>query len=245
MLVLSLFEYNESYTHNNWWFYDYKLSFNKIYYILGGSGYYKDAEHDLKFEKGHLYILPANVRHSMYDDPHDKLNHLYLHIYTAPILDKFIDKDLSKDVFLSDLITLIRKNAAIKGNNVKIKYLVEVMINYILDQEKQNESVSAKVKNYIDANVREQFSMEDIAAHFGYSASQIVKSFKNAYLVTPKQYYKTLRFEQIIKDLQSGMTCEEITRAYNYSSAANLSRDFKTMFSLSPQNYLKLHSPKK
>ena len=95
------------------------------------------------------------MRHSMYDDPHDKLNHLYLHIYTAPILDKFIDKDLSKDVFLSDLIALIRKNAAIKGNNVKIKYLVEVMINYILDQEKQRIVRDAIPQNISEAEPKD------------------------------------------------------------------------------------------
>lgn len=244
MLVLSLFEYNESLTYKNWRFFDQKLSFVKIYYILGGSGYYKDAENDVKFKKGHLYILPANVKHTLYDDPKDQLNHLYLHIYTAPAIEKLIERNPEDDVFLKDMLSLLRKNAALPNNNSKLKYLVEVIINYLFEQETENQSVPAQIKRFIEENIHEQFSMEELSKTFGYSTSQIVKTFKNAFLVTPKQYYKTLRFEQIMKNLQEGMTCEEITRLFNYSSPANLSRDFKTMFSYSPQNYLKLHPGK-
>ena len=239
MYILSLFEYDESLTHNFWNFPNTTLNFNKVYYVIDGEGHYKDNDQDIIFKKNHLYVLPAKKPYSLWDNTENKLNHLYMHIYTTPVIDKFIEVNLENDEFVKDIVVLLRKNAKKSKNNKKLLSLLEVALNHILENDTTSNTLPFLIKDYISKNVYTELNMLDMSKYFGYSTSHLVKCFKTAFNVTPKQYHEMLQFDYIINEFKNGIPCYKVTEMFGYSSPSNLSRDFKKRFGLSPQKYIK------
>ena len=72
MRCTAITSYNECLTPKEWDFPNITRPFSIIYYVLGGSAFYTVDGVERPFEKGHLYILPANQTFSLREDPEDK-----------------------------------------------------------------------------------------------------------------------------------------------------------------------------
>ena len=87
MQCISIGPYGERYTPNEWDFPNITRPFSIVYYALGGSAFYTVDGVERPFEKGHLYIFPANRVYSLREDKRDKFYLMFVHAFTSPEID--------------------------------------------------------------------------------------------------------------------------------------------------------------
>lgn len=239
MLINSVFSYGRGITPAVWKFIDQRPTFSRVYYILGGTAYYRDSEREFRFEAGKLYFLPADRPYSLWEEENDKLDHLYLHLMTTPKLAAPVVRDPADDPFLADMLSLLVRYIEEGTNPAAIRRLTEAMSLYVIDESDRAANLALRIRAYLDEGFRTAFSADRMARHFGYSASYLYKAFKRDFGVSPKHYHADRRFEYAAACLADGVSITEIAEALSYSSLANFSRDFKKRFGLSPNEYAK------
>ncbi|MBO7761524.1 MAG: helix-turn-helix transcriptional regulator [Clostridia bacterium] len=236
MLINSVFSYGRGFTPATWGFLNHRPTFSRVYYILGGTAYYRDGEREFRLMPGLLYILPADCVYSIWEDSDDKLDHLYLHLLTTPKISAPIVRDPEKEPLLFDLLTLIQRYIT-GGDHAAVRRLTEALVLYVTDEHDRAGDLSLRIRAHLDENFRAPFSTEALSRRFGYSPSYLYKVFKHDFGVSPKRYYADRRFEYAAARLADGAPITEISETLSYSSLANFSRDFKKRFGLSPGEY--------
>ncbi len=239
MLVNSVFAYGEGITPPVWELGNSHPTFSRVYYIRGGTAFYRDSEREFRFEPGKLYILPADRVYSMWEEQSDKLDHVYVHVITTPKVAAPIVRDPREDRFLLDLVALLETYATAEAEMSVIRRITEALVLYITDDNDRAGTLSLKIRAYLDETFREAFSAEELARRFGYSASYLYKVFKHDFGVSPKRYHADRRFEYAARCLVEGIPVGAIAETLGYTSLPNFSRDFKKRFGLSPHEYVK------
>lgn len=239
MQCTSVVSYRECITPEKWNFPNITRPFSIMYYVLGGSAFYRINGETHRFERGHLYLLPANRVYSLWEDEADKFYALYIHAYTAPCLDRVVDIDVGRDAFLCDTLEMMRRFSD-QRDTLYMQKLCEMLISYIGDTVLDAPApLAAAVRRYIDENYVKVLRKSDLSGQFNYSKSHLVKVFKSEYDLTPKQYAEQLVLREIVLLLQQGRSVREIAQALDFSSPENLSRFFKGCYGCSPTQYVK------
>jgi len=89
------------------------------------------------------------------------------------------------------------------------------------------------VKNYIDANLKELLTLEQLSEHFNYNKFYLLRLFKTTFHVSPIHYYNNLRMDEA-KRLLSTYSVTEVAEILRFSSIHAFSRAFKATFDISP-----------
>ncbi len=238
MQCTSVCAFNECITPSKWDFPNITRPFSIIYYALGGTAYYKIDGEEHRFEKGHLYILPAGKVFSLYENDNDKFYSVYVHAYTFPEVDRVIEIDVSRDEFLFDTLTFLRKYVKDKNNTDKVKSLVGMLMSYLFEKQSISDtSLAQRMKRYIENDFVSVFKNSSLSSVFNYSNSYLVKIYKNEFKLTPKQYAEQLVLRESVILLEEGMTINEISARLEFSSPENFSRFFKGVYGCSPSVY--------
>lgn len=239
MHCVSITSYNECYTPTVWNYPNITRPFSIIYYALGGSAFYTIDGVEKPFEKGHLYILPANKVFSLREDANDKFYSVYMHAFTSPEIASVIDIDVKKDPFLFEILGLIRKYSKNK-NGIYVHQLTDTLLSYVFETlEEADTPLSIKLKNYTDDNFIRVFHENDLSHYFNYSNSYLSKVFREKYNTTPKQYAKQLMLKESALLLSKGFSVCEASEYLSFSSPENFCRFFKDHYGYSPSQYTK------
>ena len=236
MLIDSAFTYRECQTHPGWGFHEQAVGFTRIYYILGGTAFYRDEERQLPLRRGYLYLLPANRPYSLWEEPGDKLVHTYVHVFTDPPLTQPIELDCEKEGLPGELVALLRRYVGQREQSA-VDALVKAIFSYAETLYPLSDRLSDRVKAYLDSAPERPYDPDVLSHTFGYSHSHLSRVFRADFQVTPRQYRERRRFEYAAERLRSGISCKEVASELSYSSAANFSRDFKKRYGLSPRQY--------
>lgn len=89
-------------------------------------------------------------------------------------------------------------------------------------------------KNFIDENLLEELSLDQICMQAGLSKYHFIRLFKNTFGISPYQYLKRKLLELAKKDLISGKTPSEVYAIYGFSDVAAFSKGFKQQFGIAP-----------
>ncbi len=239
MQCTSVSAFNECITPRSWNFPNITRPFSIIYYVLGGSAYYKIDGEEYRFEKGHIYVLPANKVFSLREDPSDKFYSVYVHAYTFPEIDRVIDANVMNDQFLFDTVELLRKYVRGREQDAA-RHLVGMLLSYLTEISSNIERpLSHRIKSYVEENFVEVFKDSSLSSVFNYSNSYLVKIFKNEFDLTPKQYAEQLILKESVILLGEGLLIGEISDRLKFSSPENFSRFFKGFYGCPPTIYAK------
>jgi len=239
MQCLSVTSYKECLTPKNWDFPNIVRPFSIIYYVLGGTAFYTLDGMEQKFKANHLYILPADKVFSLRELEKDKFYSVFIHAYTSPKISSVIEVDVTKDSFLADTLSMIRRYIP-SSNRAYIQHLTDLLISYVSDTYQKNAvALHAKIKKYIDENFLDVFKNNSLSRHFNYSASHITKVFRDEYNLTPKQYATQLLLQKAALLLNEDLSINEISQDLCFSSPENFSRFFKNFYGCSPSEYRK------
>ena len=93
---------------------------------------------------------------------------------------------------------------------------------------------------YIDHAWKEPFDMESLAAECSMSKNHLSKVFKRAFGMTPFQYYRWVKLENVRVNLgEPSQTIAEAFEACGLQYSGFMAKEFKKLFGLSPREYRK------
>lgn len=239
MRCSAIMTYDKCYTPTVWDFPNITRPFSIIYYVLGGTAYYKIDNVEHIFEKDHLYILPANRVFSLREDPNDKFYSVYVHAFTSPEINTVVDIDTQNDYFIREILELISKYSK-DEDSVYMHHLIDMVLSYIFETYKKAEtSLPTRLKNYIDIEYINVFHQNNHLTKFNYSSQYLSRIFKEKYNVTPKDYAKQLILKEAVLMLYKGISVHETAKRLGFSFPENFCRFFKGHYGYSPSKYIK------
>ncbi len=242
MQCMSVVAYNERLTPDNWEYLNITRPFSIIYYVLSGSAFYTIDGVERPFKKGHLYILPADKTLSLREVEADKFYSVFIHAYTSPKIVTAMEIDVTKDTFLFDVLSLLRKYIPTK-NNASVQHLTNLLVSYACEFYQEHAiAFHGKIKEYIEEHFLEVMKGATLSKHFNYSASYITKVFRDEYNLTPKQYATQLVLQKAVALLHENLSINEIAQELLFSSPENFSRFFKNFYGCAPSEYRRTHN---
>ncbi|HET6513172.1 MAG TPA: helix-turn-helix transcriptional regulator, partial [Candidatus Kapabacteria bacterium] len=100
----------------------------------------------------------------------------------------------------------------------------------------------ALAQEYIAANLREPLDIGSIAAIASMSKHHFIRSFRQAYKITPYRLIHELRLRAARAELERGeASVTSVARQYRFSSIQTFSKAFKQFFGVAPSTIIPHH----
>lgn len=124
--------------------------------------------------------------------------------------------------------------------------------SHVLDASRTNQNIYASsrqrhfhsdndiiaVQAFLEENVSEQFTVSSLALRHNMTERTLLRRFKHACDITPRQYLQNLRIEKARKLLETtNSSIEKIVSAVGYEDMSSFTRLFKKQTGLSPSQY--------
>jgi len=106
-------------------------------------------------------------------------------------------------------------------------------IRGLLEHRGQIQQISRAV-NFINNNLAETISVEDLAARANMSVSHFHKNFKDVMHMSPLQYAKSMKLFKAQSLIGEGKKASQAGYMVGYNSPAQFSREYKRQFGISP-----------
>ena len=102
----------------------------------------------------------------------------------------------------------------------------------------QDAGLAASVRDYIDRNLYRNLLLDEIAEKYFVSKNHLIRSFLEAFAITPKQYQLRRRADmaEALMD-NTGMSLEEIAMQLGFSSLQHFSAAYRAQRGFSPQKH--------
>ena len=232
------------------WHQNEHTNIQRIYYILGGKGYYIDKNGIAQpFTEGNLYVFPYHFVSDFHSDPQNPLDHLFLEFFTSPplIADEPIVQTIEKDSttfyllhYIASFITehdlhfpfTARIDARTEKDQKRmilyqsLKLLLlqlgcEIELPFSLD------TVVSDALSHIHAHYGEKITVEELAARAGFTKEHFIRHFKHVMQKTPGEYLREYRLTFAAQMIAEGATLTEAALACGYEYDSSLSRALK------------------
>lgn len=153
------------------------------------------------------------------------------------ILQEMLREQERMDAFSEDmLITLLQALllTLLRDEDNRLKTQQQVQC---LSSENQ---VIRQAQQYIAAHVMEKLTVPVVAQNAGVSASYLTALFHKHLQISPGEYIRRMKLQKSKQLIREGdMNFTEIAKALEYSTIHHFSRQFKTMFGMTPSEYQK------
>lgn len=166
----------------------------------------------------------------------NRVYHAHRDIHTA--LNNFIKISSNAMLYDSELMLCYLKELIIKI--LQYDFLESSPIASTPMQQRFENELLNEIVIYINENIYEQLTIEEICLKFSISRSSLQTLFKNNLSVAPKQYISDLKLNKsklLIKE--SIYTISEISSMLGFTSIHYFSRKFKQQFGITPTDYAK------
>ncbi|MDO5074224.1 MAG: AraC family transcriptional regulator [Neisseria animaloris] len=97
----------------------------------------------------------------------------------------------------------------------------------------------ALIEAYIAQHFDQSIKMKDLESVSRLSTTQIERSFKKIFHITPSQYIQKVRIEAAMAMLETGLSVTEISARCGYADHSAFTRQFKNLVGLSPSEFKK------
>jgi len=173
---------------------------------------------------GHEYLITNRVYHA-HRDLHQALNN-----FIKASNDEMLYNNELMLCYLKELIIRVLQYDFLDASPIASSPMQQKFENELLNE----------IIIYINENIYEQLTIEDICMKFSISRSSLQTLFKNNLNVAPKQYISNLKLAKsklLIKE--NVYTISEISAMLGFTSIHYFSRKFKQVFGITPSDYAK------
>ncbi len=154
-------------------------------------------------------------------------------------VEDFVKYSSSRDIPYNDDL-LIADLEKIIIYLLRSDYVKELPLSSTPMQQKYDSELLDGIINYVNENIYNPITIEELCEKFSLSRSTLQILFKNNLEVAPKQYISDLKLakaKQLIKE--SSHTISEIATICGFGSIHYFSRKFKATFGITPTDYAK------
>lgn len=219
----------------------YISEYNWLFLVKEGSLLYTQGNFKRMLSPNHIYIFPAYKSFMLTDVEGKRLDHIYAEIKCSRPIKEFIDIDVENNAFIQDIFTvmLIHRKSL---DSITLTMLLSTALHELLSFDIRENDIAREIKAHIDKRLP-LFSIKEVVSDFNYSKRYLDKKFTEAYNTSIVKYGKNEQMVYVANSLKDGISLSAICEEINYSSTANLSRDFKKHFGISPFKFKKVHTP--
>lgn len=242
--------------NDDWKDTDIICDFSKLYYILEGEAHLIIDGVEYVPEPGELYLIPAGVRHSYFQNNKKPVLKYWTHFQTDHNGGLFLIHDKNAMKFTPDqavILPLFQELATYHSYTRPMEIFKELALFYeilgicfeaLLPERilpaNQN-SFTVLINPYMDANYQHPVSVSDLAALVNLQPNYFIQSFRKHYQETPINYLNNFRLEKSIRLLldSDNNSIQEIAFRCGFSDYRYYSRLFKRRYGMSPGMYRK------
>lgn len=238
-----------------------------IQYVVKGEGDFFANNRLYKLKKNTLFLLPKRNYHYYCANKDNPYEYLWVH-FSGKTFEKFLEEmglsefnpvlynvvNPSVEKRFHELLALCRQDVAqnkylILGKGYQLLHEFSKTRDTAHSQSKQSENTRIdEIIEYINANYREDLSLDFLANKFFIDKYYLVKQFKKFTSLTPIQYLIQYRIGAAATLLGStSQSINEIAEQCGFHTQTNFLLRFKEVFGVSPSDYrksLKLSSSK-
>lgn len=218
-------------------------------YICEGSGTLLCNGTKFHVSKGDVYLLPKGSNHKYYAD--DTWEKIWFNvdgilvsslIYSYGLENSIVFHNFNERSLFDALYEITCKKIPTKDIMLSASmYFHQIMQHlYTFNQGLYNNKVNT-IKQILDTSLYERnVSIKGIAKKLSLSQTQVISLFKNAFDMTPYQYFSKRRIELAAELLlNSNMQVKEIAEMLNYTDQPYFSNLFRKTWGVSPEKYRK------
>ena len=226
---------------------------SKIYvfeYIYAGKGIVNVNGSSSLLKAGDIYILPQGSNHEYYSDSTDKWRKIWF-TATGVLIDQLLKAYNLTNVYwirgldlrrlFVEVFTLLKTSQPDHNNRsaLILHNLIIECASRLRTVGKQITPDAAAIKNYLDANIMNAVSLGKISKHVHKSPSQVIRTFKKAYEVTPYEYVilERINTAKILLVDHAYLSVKEVAFMLNFADEHYFSNVFKSKVGISPSMY--------
>jgi AraC-like DNA-binding protein len=222
-------------------------------YVISGKGYLEHQGKLYPVEAGDFYMFKKGAKVTYYADRSDPYEKIWMNMDGALLgnmINLFVPGEVYTaranvlDLFLAahDKLAQINSSNIIALNADIFSILFEILMTATKEvyfpSTPQKFSLDERIKNYIDANLYNDISLDDVSEKFDITKMHIIRVFKKKYNTTPIQYLIDRKIG-IAKSLLTGtvMPIKEISALLHYSNTQHFSSTFKNTVGTTPNKF--------
>ncbi len=209
----------------------------RLYYVRGGSAYFRCGNEEMKLQKNCFYLFPSTLPFLIRQDPEDRLDHLFFHflmspplIAPAPIVCSLDEHPLLPAVQKLMEESVERYRPYYRGPYVEeslkstVVSTLETFLNLLFAIKQFPATIDRDILTsveYIESHYREEFSVRDLAALVCLDEDYFIRKFKKSLGVTPYSYLLNLRLgiAAELRDLGATVTEAALSVGFRHPSA--------------------------
>ncbi len=219
---------------------------NVFEYVLEGEGEILMGEKWQKVAAGDMYILPSGVRHEYRASPHDPWKKVWIN-YIADYMPYMLrDYGIKPGVYriegagalFDKLIGFTEAGYTSDGVNYSIAECVHEIIHCVARERRTSRGDELRIKDALTARIYEKLNLDELAAELHLSKSQLIRSFKRLYDVTPYEYFIGIKIDAakvLLRD--TSMRIGEIAERLAVTDEHYFSTLFRSRVGMSPREY--------
>ena len=234
-------------------------------YCIDGQGWYQVNGHAHKVISNQYFILPAGCPHAYGSDDSAPWTIYWIH-FKGALTEQFIPKSHApKNILPGDYSRLQDRLDLFEEiyNSFSMGYTLENMIYssmclyqflasfLYLDQyrsinlptHKEYLLLSARAVHYMQENIHQNLSLEQIASYFKYSTSHFCTLFQKETGVSPINYFIRLKMQKACQYLEmTNRKINEVAALLGFEEPAYFTKMFTKMIGITPSQYRKRES---
>ena len=99
------------------------------------------------------------------------------------------------------------------------------------------QSCIEKVKKFVDWHLKQDFTLNELANHTGYSAFHFAREFKNTMGLSVMEYVRSQRIHAAAKEVASGKNICDVAMDYCFDTHAGFTKAFTAIYGCTPKDY--------
>ncbi len=205
----------------------------RLYYVKGGSAYFRMGNKEIKLQKNCFYLFPSSLPFIIRQDPNDRLDHLYYNfimsptiISATPICMSIRDHELFPHflTIMEQSVLTYKKSNSRKDREVAVSILeafltLIVTLNPIKNTE--NSDILKSIE-YMETNYMKDITIKEMASNLFLSEDYFIRKFKKTMGMTPYSYLLRLRLSIANELLSGGVTLQKAAEATGFKYASSL-----------------------
>lgn len=222
----------------------HKHGYSQLILPLNGSLAIETKAHQVTLDEDYLFFLPASVEHNFHaeatnsflvvDMPKNYSPHMASFDSNCDIYQKIDDKWQAIRFLLRNEIDQMNKSKKGHGDMSHVQGLLDYAMQSL------NKTALPKSIQYINDNIGDKISLEDLAALENFNTTYYIEWFKKIYGKSPYAYIKALRIEKSKNLLlESSRSIMEIAFMLGYENQSSFTRAFKKDVGMTPKSFRK------
>lgn len=209
------------------------INIQRLYYIIGGTGFYRHKGEDIQMLPGHFYLFASNIDQEFYTFPSDPIDHIYFDFYSTPpiISSQVIDFEPCKRLsalagFLESSI-YARKDEPTAEYGELLSELLRVTLMTLSTARPipfMSDPIVSDTLEFIRLSYFEPITVTKLAERLGFEVNYFIRRFRMLTGVTPYAYLRAYRLERARELIDRGETVARAAISVGYENASSLSR---------------------